>query len=119
MMPFPALAALAGRSPLGGGREVVIAAFMAARLTASTIQPVSLAIDLRALRASRARAWLAAVAMPAATRLTLTRLIDATARDDVGTLRSALLATVEAVGRTLDAPARAELNALAAQLIER
>ena len=30
--PFPALAALAGRLPLGGGREVALAALMTARL---------------------------------------------------------------------------------------
>ena len=30
--PFPALAALAGRLPLGGGREVALAAMLVARL---------------------------------------------------------------------------------------
>jgi hypothetical protein len=118
VMPFPALAALAGRSPLGGGREVVISAFVVARLAASALPPAPLAIELRAARAARARAWLAAVAMPASTRGPLTRLIDATGRDDTAVLRSMLLGAIDAVARTLDAPSRGELNALVAHLPE-
>jgi len=34
---FPALAALAGRAPLGGQREVVLAAYVVARLAHDTL----------------------------------------------------------------------------------
>ncbi len=117
-MRFPALAALAGRTPLGDGREVVIAAFVAARLTATALPPVPLAVAVRAQRAAAARAWLAAMAIPATTRVALARWIDATGREDRDALGAALRPALDAVTKVLNAPARRELDALAEQVAE-
>jgi hypothetical protein len=117
-MRFPALAALAGRTPLGDGREVVIAAYVAARLTAASLPPLPLAVAVRAQRAAGARAWLAAMAMPAATRAQLARWIDATGHDDLDALGAALRPALDVVARALNPPARRELEALAVQIPE-
>jgi hypothetical protein len=113
-MRFPALAALAGRAPLGDGREVVIAAFVAARLTVTALPPAPMPAAMRAQRAAAARGWLAAIAMPTATRTPLARLIDASARDDMDALRAALRQAADATHRVLNAAARRELDALGA-----
>jgi hypothetical protein len=113
VMRFPALAALAGRAPLGEGREVVIAAFVAARLTVTALPPAPMPAAMRAQRAAAARGWLAAIAMPTTTRTPLARLIDASGRDDMDALRAALRQAVDAMQRVLNAAARRELDALA------
>jgi hypothetical protein len=115
---FRALAALAGRRPLGGDREIAVAAFVAARLVAATMMTDPLPADVRATRAAGARAWLAAVAVPTPTRGPLVRVIDATGRDDHAALASALRALIDAASRCLDAPARRELDSLARELDE-
>jgi hypothetical protein len=112
MFRFPALAALAGRRPLGGDREVAVAAFVGARLVAGVLPPHALEPDVRAARSAGARTWLAAVALPAATRAPFGRLIDASGRDDPSALRAALTGLIDAAGRLLDAPARRELEGL-------
>jgi hypothetical protein len=109
---FPALAALAGRRPLGGDREIAVAAFVAARLVAGALPPHVLDLDVRAARATGARSWLAAVALPSSTRAPFTRLIDASGRDDPAALRAAVSGLIDTVGRLLDAPARRELEGL-------
>ena len=110
--PFPALAALAGRLPLGGGREVALAALMVARL-AQNLQGSS-AVD-RVARANAAKIWLASLALPAPTRTPLTRGIDATtgaAWQASGALRS----LVAAVTSHLDGVSILELERLAKSL---
>ena len=79
---FRALAALAGRAVLGGPREVVLACFVGARLAAALVRGAEPALtdEVRAARASGARTWLGAIALPASTRVPLARLIDATGR---------------------------------------
>ena len=47
--PFPALAALAGRAPLGGQRETVLACFVAARLVRDSVGPEAIPPSLRAM----------------------------------------------------------------------
>lgn len=79
---FRALAALAGRAVLGGPREVVLACFVGARLATALVRGAEPALsdEVRAARASGARTWLGAIALPASTRVPLARLIDATGR---------------------------------------
>jgi len=113
MFRFRALAALAGRRPLGGDREVAVAAFVAARLVAGVVAPDPLPLEVRATRAAGARAWLAAVAVPTPTRAPLVRIIDATGRDDGASLGTALRALIDAASRSFDAGARRELETLA------
>jgi hypothetical protein len=115
---FRALAALAGRRPLGGDREVAVAAFVAARLVVGAAMPDPLPAEVRASRVAGARAWLAAVAVPTATRGPLVRVIEATGRDDSAALGAALHVFIDAAGRWLDASSRRELDSLAHALDE-
>ena len=110
---FRALAALVGRSPLGGEREVALAALLAARLVLGALPPQPLPQGVRAARANGARAWLAALAVPAPLRQALARLVDATAGIDRASLEPALQAVIDASSPQLDPPAIAELREIA------
>lgn len=107
---FRALAALAGRSPLGGDREVALATLLAARLAVGALPPQPLPQGVRLTRASGARAWLASLALPPSLRVPLARLVDATATVDREAVESALRAVIEAGTPQLDPPAIAELR---------
>ena len=112
---FPSLALLAGRLPLGGGREVALAALMTARLAASMHGADALSAQDRATRASAAKIWLASLALPANTRVPFVRCIDATtgsALQAAGALRSLLAAA----STHLDGVSVAELDRLARRL---
>ena len=113
MFPLPTLAALAGRRPLGGEREVVLAALVCAHLAAGLPRGTAVPGDACARRAAGARAWLAAMAVPAPVRTACVRLIDATAHGDPAALRTALRGVIEALGRSLDPSAKRELERLA------
>jgi hypothetical protein len=108
---FRALAALAGRAPLGGPREVVLATYLVARLVDDSLPQRELSASMRGERSAAARGWLGSVALPAAVRASLTKLADATAGDlaDVG---QALANVVTAIDPYLDAAARLELDRL-------
>ena len=113
---FPALASLAGRRPLGGERETALAVFVGAHLVAGALPPTSLTATLRATRSTAARSWLAALALPAPLRPLLSRLLDASARDDFATMGTALAAVVAAADKVLDPASRRELEALGRDL---
>ena len=113
--PFPALALLAGRLPLGGGREVALAALMTARLAGSLRGAYALSVMERTTRAAAAKVWLASLALPANTRVPFARCIDSTtgsAQQAAATLRTLLAATAV----HLDGASVAELEQLARQL---
>jgi hypothetical protein len=122
--PLRALAALAGRAPLGGEREVALAAFMAARLAQELLSARPLAPAARATRVVAARGWLASLALPAGTRIPLARLIDACAAGGAGEegrgspeeAAAAIGLLLPAAGPLLDPPSRAELELLARAL---
>jgi hypothetical protein len=109
---FRALASLAGRAPLGGAREVALAAYLVARLVDDCLPEKVLPLTSRVERSAAAKGWLASMALPGPVRGTLTKLVEATAGDlsDV----SPTLATVIAVTTAfLDIAARTELDRLA------
>jgi hypothetical protein len=113
--PFPALAALAGRLPLGGGREVALAALMTARLAHGMLAGDALLPGERVTRAAAAKVWLASLALPATTRVPFARCVEATTiapPQVAGALRS-LVAAAES---HLDGPSVQELEKLARQL---
>lgn len=113
--PFPALASLAGRLPLGGGREIALAALTAARLAVAMLEPEPLAPAERTSRAAAARVWLASLALPQAMRAPFLRCYESTASTPMGaagTVRSLL--TV--INVHLDGPASQELDRLARKL---
>jgi hypothetical protein len=115
--PFRHLAALAGRAPIGGAREVALACFMAARLAAER-RPSSpeLSDEARQARGAAARSWLGTLTLPAAVRTPLAKCIESSARGSVTALARDVAAVRSACVSFLDASSRAELDALAEEL---
>ena len=113
--PFPALAALAGRLPLGGGREVALAALLTARLADGVVPEEELPVAERVSRASAAKVWLASMALPATTRVPFARLVEATAGPPSG-LGAAVRGMITAIGAYLDPASTQELERLARRL---
>lgn len=109
---FPALASLAGRAPLGGQREVVLAAYVAARLAHDTLAGRGVSLETRADRATHARTWLATLALPAPARSSLQRSIEASAADPSGAA-DAINGVIKAIDGFLDPASRLELAQLA------
>ncbi|MDQ6612353.1 MAG: hypothetical protein M3Y64_07965 [Gemmatimonadota bacterium] len=113
--PFPALAALAGRLPLGGGREIALASLTAARLAVSMLEPEPLAVADRTTRASAARVWLASLALPTTMRVPFTRCFESTAGAPIGAA-GALRSLQTLIHAHLDAPSSLELERLSRRL---
>ena len=115
--PFPALAAQAGRAPLGGTREVALACLMAARL-AMNARCAALELSRRAHadRTNSARSWFASLAIPPAVRAACMRLTDATVGADALEIGAALGGVVGAARRHLDAAGAEELDRAIASL---
>ncbi|HET9808221.1 MAG TPA: hypothetical protein VFQ66_00900 [Candidatus Limnocylindria bacterium] len=111
--PFRALAARVGRAPLGGEREVAMAALMVARLAGDALKDPGMDGPARSERATAAKAWLASIAVPARARPGLARAFDATAGD-----RAVIVAAVEELAKTsapwLDEASVAELRGVTA-----
>lgn len=112
---FAALAALAGRAPLGGRREVALATYLAARLVDDVLEENGLNASIRADRAGSARGWLSTVALPAPVRQPLARLIDSSA-GGAGGASQAVRAVIAVTADFLDRAARLELEHLAETL---
>ncbi len=113
--PFPALAARAGGLPLGGGREVALAALVALRLGLGVRPGSALPAELRAARAGAAKVWLASLALPAQTRVPLARCIEATTGTPLQ-LAGALRSLAAAAGPHLDGPSVQEIEQAARDL---
>ncbi|MGV3708651.1 MAG: hypothetical protein ACO1Q7_07400 [Gemmatimonas sp.] len=113
--PFPALAALAGRLPLGGGREIALAALTAARLASSMIGPEPLPADERTTRAAAARTWVASLALTSAMRAHFTRCYESTASTPAAAA-STVRSLLSVINANLDGPASQELDRLARRL---
>jgi len=115
VFPFPALAAYAGRAPLGRGREVALACLMAARLSAPGLgEPLPTAV--RSARAAGASRWFASLALPTALRAPLVRVAAASTRESVSELADALGAVIVAARKYLDEPSLAELDGVVQRL---
>ena len=113
---FRALAAHAGRRPLGGEREIVLATLLGAHMATGLLTEHAFPAELRMRRAAAARSWLSSLALPASARTPLARLIETTGKDDSKAVREALQATLEAVGKSLDGASRREIEALEKEL---
>ena len=112
---FGALAALAGRAPLGGRREVALATYLAARLADDVLDENALQAAARVERSGNARSWLSTVALPAPVRQPLARLIDSTG-GPAGPVSQALRAVMAVTAEFLDRASRLELEQLAETL---
>ena len=115
---FAGLASLAGRSALGGQREVALATYLAARLADDTLPERGLSQPVRAERAAHAKTWLSTLALPPNLRSGLTKLVEASS----GEPAAAAAATSEVARLAagfLDIRAQAELEQLVAALQRR
>jgi hypothetical protein len=112
---FSALAALAGRAPLGGQREVALATYLSVRLADDVIAERGLSKTVRVERAGHARNWLSTLALPSLIRPALVRLIEASAAEPFA-VGQALAGVIAATAGFLDPPARSELDHLASTL---
>ncbi len=113
--PFRHLATAAGRAPIGGTREVVLACFVVARLAADRDRDVT-PMEGRVARAAGARAWLGTLALPPLLRGSLTQCADRSADGEPAAVGAALAALAQAAQSFLDVPSRTELELLAARL---
>ena len=113
--PFRALAAYAGRAPLGRGREVALACLMVARLSAPD-PSAPLPAAIRAARAAGASRWFASLKIPSALRAPLTRVAAASARESAEELAEALGAVIGAARKHLDEASVSELEGVVKQL---
>ncbi len=113
---FKALASHAGHAAIGGDREVALACFVAARLIAGMLPPLSISSVDSAARAAATRQWLASLSVPAPTRTAVSAAIDAAAKCDPGAGRQAVKMLVEAGGSSLDPLSISELKELLAEL---
>ena len=112
---FRALAAHAGRAPLGGARETTLASYVVARLAVGLLPGTMLPLEDRGVRASAARTWLASLALPVPVRAPLVKVIESTRHDSRSAVAAALVTVADVAASYLDGPAIAELRALAAQ----
>lgn len=112
---FAGLASLAGRSALGGQREVALATYLVARLAEDTLPARGVSQPVRLERAAHAKSWLSTIALPATLRAGLTRLVEASSGEPGAAAQAALELTPLTAG-FLDARARAELDQLVAAL---
>ena len=115
--PFPHLAGLAGRAPIGGAREVALACFVAARLAAdcSDARPDGADQD-RFARSAGAKGWLGTLALPPAVRAPLLRCVESTVEGSRAAVGRELAELALAGSGYLDAGSRVELETLAATL---
>ncbi len=113
---FRALASLAGRAALGGEREMALASLMAARLADGVLLPMPLSAPARAARAAGARLWCSTLTLPAAARIPLARVVDASEAGDRRQIAETLTVFATVAGAILDAASRAELADLVTAL---
>ncbi len=112
--PFRHLAALAGRAPIGGAREVALGCFMAARLAAECCRADPRVDGEGSIaRAAAAKSWLGTLTLPPAVRAPIAQVIESSARERGAAMARAVSAMREACATFLDASSRAELDALA------
>lgn len=115
VFPFRALAAYAGRAPLGRGREVALACLMAARLS-TPVGGAPLPAPVRGARATGASRWFASLALPNSLRAPLSRVAAASARESPSELADALTAVIAAARKHLDEASLAELDSVVRRL---
>ncbi|HEY4216349.1 MAG TPA: hypothetical protein VGM67_04390 [Gemmatimonadaceae bacterium] len=112
---FAALAALAGRAPIGGQREVALATYVVARLAHDVIVDRGVNQAARTERAGHAKHWLSTLALPVAIRPALISSVDASAGEAAGVAK-AVRSVIAATAALLDPASREELSQLAASL---
>ncbi len=113
---FKAVLALAGRSPIGGEREIALVCLQVARLCAGLLPPHVLPTDVMALRADHTRQWLSALAIPQGMRTVAARILEALAGSDRARVADGLADLVIAAAVQLDEASRTEMDGLIQEL---
>jgi hypothetical protein len=113
---FRALAALSGRSGLGGDRETVLACLQLGRLCAGILPPYEMSREVQIERTENTKQWLASLAVPSGIRSTAFGIFGALQGFDRARLALALEDLVKAAFGQLDEASRAELNSLIQEL---
>ena len=116
--PFPALAGMAGRAPLGGPRESALACFVVARIVGELADGELLSADQQRARVQGVKHWLGAAAVPTPLRAALTRLAESTVSGDREVAKSALDSVIAVTANQLDPSARLELSRLAQAIVK-
>jgi hypothetical protein len=112
---FAAIATFAARAPLGGPREIALAAFVTARIADDVVAGRMLPDPSRRSRAASARRWLSTLAIAEPTRRAFVDLATAT-EGDAQTTAAALRRVIEVTASVLDLPSRSDLERLAREL---
>jgi hypothetical protein len=117
--PLPALAHLAGRAPLGGSREIVLACLLVARAVADSSPPAAaISRDQARARAKQIGDWLAASPLAGNIKAPLVRLAEATGAGEGAAMAAGLESVIMVTANHLDSAARLELGRLA-QTVEK
>lgn len=95
---------------------MALASLMAARLADGLLLEVPLSAAARSGRAAGARVWCSTLTLPAAARVPLARVVDATDDGDRTQVAEALSAFAAMAGPVLDGASRTELADLVASL---
>lgn len=112
---FAAIATFAARAPLGGPREIALAAFVTARIADDVAPNRQLSAAARRTRAASARRWLTTLAIAEPIRKAFVDLATAT-ESDAPTTVAALRRVIEVTAGVLDQPSRSDLERLAGEL---
>ena len=95
---------------------MALASLMAARLADGVLLAVPLSAPARASRAAGARVWCSTLTLPAAVRIPLVRVVDASEVGERPKLAETLAAFAALAGPLLDTASRAELADLVTAL---
>lgn len=110
------MAALAGRLPLGGERELVMTLMMGARLADGCTARAGLTSELRKARATGARHWIGALALTAAARSAAYQVAESTTGESKDGVVTALERLMAIAAPHLDPTSRAELKQVVSAL---
>ena len=116
--PLPALAALAGRAPLGGQRETALACFVVGRLVAGTASEDAATSELGPDRLQGVKHWLSSAALASPLRQALIRAAECAAEGDRVATRTALDSVMTVTANQLDPAARLELARLTQAIVK-
>ena len=116
--PLPALAALAGRAPLGGQRETALACFVVGRLVASACAAGATGSELGKERVQGVKHWLGAATLPASVKQGLVRVAECASEGDRNGVKTALDSVMTVTANQLDPAARLELARLAQAVVK-
>ena len=116
--PLPALAAQAGRAPLGGQRETALACFVVGRLISAACAGSASSSEAGKERVQGVKHWLGAAALPTPLKQGLIRAAECASDGDRGGVKTALDSVMTVTANQLDPAARLELARLTQAIVK-